>query len=600
MRLLGASVPGLVVILLLLIAFSFNVTDILASEQHSLSTWSAQLNVDAVIRDIDKWYNIGQNASVEFELQRSSKVVFSYTVNVIAEKPFLPGGDFLNSRSNSGSETDFLATRLLVDGVPYRQSGAHTGALSSFETSIEALHAKLILHLSPGNHVVTLQWRKSGNNVISWHTVNRNSDHYGFSGSATIDVLSEHKYLWFKQPLTSDIVRNTEANWKDIKDMTMTFSVPRTWTFVFSYNFLAQPDRSPNKEVFTAPDFLGARLLIDGKAYREAASISHTVTATHTVASLSGSVATTLHPGEHTVSVQWRKWGEVEWRILPAFGGGFAFGRTLLIYASHHPLHFVQPLSEAMIHSGPVENSTWTDVPGTVTTFPVTSQSMVVFSYAINLAQYGNPNMDSWTWDRWSSISTRLVVDGMPYTHTGSASSALVRVVENLKGSLALPLAGGTHTAKLQWRTLGNSTMMWSSFKRVLDGFGGGRQLLAVVHAENMQPVISAPDTAYTLEDVEQFISGIHVVDEDIHLTPDAEVAVRISATSGTVSLLENEGLSFTLGDGDKDQVVAFSGDIHQVNAALQTIKYVFNACMVQMSKFPLRTAEKPNKIIKI
>ena len=145
----------------------------------------------------------------------------------------------------------------------------------------------------------------------------------------------------------------------------------------------------------------------------------------HTVAVLAGAVTLTLRPGAHTVEVQWRKWGEGSWRIVPSFGSGFSFGRSVVVTASHHALTATQPLSDAMIRgnaalvaSGSNSSTGWSDIAGSVSTFTVKDQSRVVFKYAVNLAQYGNPNMDSWTWKRWSSISTRLIVDGQEYSHT--------------------------------------------------------------------------------------------------------------------------------------------------------------------------------------
>ena len=138
-----------------------------------------------------------------------------------------------------------------------------------------------------------------------------------------------------------------------------------------------------------------------------------------------------------------------------------------------------------------------------------------------------------------------------------------------------MDLAAGTHTAKLQWRTFGNSTMSWRTFNTLLNGFGGGRQLLVVVHARNKDPILVVPTANLTAqEDVGTAITGISVADTDDRAGVSEEVAVTIAVQSGTLSLGTTAGVSFSLGDGSNDPVLAFSGPIASVNAALATVTY--------------------------
>ena len=51
----------------------------------------------------------------------------------------------------------------------------------------------------------------------------------------------------------------------------------------------------------------------------------------------------------------------------------------------------------------------------------------VTFTYDVGVTQYGSPDFDSWTYSRWSSIGTRLVVDERPFTHTGAMMDSSVR-----------------------------------------------------------------------------------------------------------------------------------------------------------------------------
>ena len=45
------------------------------------------------------------------------------------------------------SNSDFLAGRLKVDAIPYRQSGSHVSPLSSLESSSRQLSGSLIIEL---------------------------------------------------------------------------------------------------------------------------------------------------------------------------------------------------------------------------------------------------------------------------------------------------------------------------------------------------------------------------------------------------------------------------------------------------------------------
>ena len=79
---------------------------------------------------------------------------------------------------------------------------------------------------------------------------------------------------------------------------------------------------------------------------------------------------------------------------------------------------------------------------------------------------------------------------------------------EILKGEITLTLPVGPHTARLQWRTFGDSVREWSTFQNMLDGFGSSRTLLAMVHAHNSRPVVHAPLLPYNMDE-----------DNIIHLT---------------------------------------------------------------------------------
>ena len=66
-----------------------------------------------------------------------------------------------------------------------------------------------------------------------------------------------------------------------------------------------------------------------------------------------------------------------------------------------------------------------------------------------------------------------------------------VQANEHLIGDVTLTLQRGPHTARLQWRTFGESVREWTTFQTMLDGYASSRTLLAMVHAHNSKPVVS-------------------------------------------------------------------------------------------------------------
>jgi len=97
---------------------------------------------------------------------------------------------------------------------------------------------------------------------------------------------------------------------------------------------------------------------------------------------------------------------------------------------------------------------------------------------------------------------------------------------------------------------------------------------IAVVEApDNYLPTIAFPDRFTVDEDGSAIsVSGISVADRDGDI-----LTVTLSA-QGTLSLGMIEGLAFATGDGDADALLIFSGNIADINAALETLTYAPSA----------------------
>ena len=104
------------------------------------------------------------------------------------------------------------------------------------------------------------------------------------------------------------VTSQTKA-WTNVKDMKITFSTPRKWTLRFLYSIQVSPQNAPNSDVLKKLDFISLRLVVDGMPYRESSAIATSASRTYSTASLAGEVVLELPAGQHTVELQWRKWG---------------------------------------------------------------------------------------------------------------------------------------------------------------------------------------------------------------------------------------------------------------------------------------------------
>jgi hypothetical protein len=149
---------------------------------------------------------------------------------------------------------------------------------------------------------------------------------------------------------------------------------------------------------------------------------------------------------------------------------------------------------------------------------------------------------------------------------TVTATSDNPALVPSAAANLVLGGSGGART--LNVRPLADESGTATITVRVVDSDGGERReaFLLTVNPVNDAPVITAPSSVTTTEDVNlAFIGNISVSDVD-DTTLDA---VTLAATNGTVSLGSTVGLVFSAGDGVGDASMTFSGSVANINAAL-------------------------------
>lgn len=146
---------------------------------------------------------------------------------------------------------------------------------------------------------------------------------------------------------------------------------------------------------------------------------------------------------------------------------------------------------------------------------------------------------------------------------------SLVSINAALNGMQYHPNANFNGSESLQINTsdLGNS------------GTGGSLSdndsLQITVTAVNDAPVVTVPGPQSPVETVPTAFPAITVSDVDFGPTSPSNMRVTISVDgSGSFTLASTTGLSFTAGDGTSDSTMTFTGNLTNINAALNGIIY--------------------------
>ncbi|GMI28951.1 hypothetical protein TrCOL_g5273, partial [Triparma columacea] len=385
--------------------------------------------------------------------------------------------------------------------------------------------------------------------------------HDGFSSGRLLTATAHHRYLLHTEVTTDDTI-STNGTWTDVKDSSLTFTLAEPATLRLLYSMSVKPDYVNPKDEFGMQDDLSACLLIDGYGYRETRSFTTIMSHSFATAQLSRDVVLDLKAGTHTVTLQWRKWGNYarNWRSAPSFLDGYASSRILAVHGERKSIDAIQSLSFATIS----DNAYWHTVSDKVMSFTLYEPTTVLFSYGLPVTQMGNPTLDDWTYERWAEIGARLVVDSIPYVHSASSVDGTSQAYDEMRGSLVLALPAGSHTVALQWRVFkDDDAVSWTSLNRVTLGYQGGEELLMLVNHHSNEPTLVVPEAKRinsTLEDTVSIVTGTFISNINPTLTDEYNVGLTVTCTFGVISLNTVRELTFSVGDGTEDEVMYFSG----------------------------------------
>ena len=147
-------------------------------------------------------------------------------------------------------------------------------------------------------------------------------------GSVTTDKIADRAVtdIWYLAP-TSTVTINSNTNWTDIADTSLTFSLNASAKVFLTYSINAGPNRNPGS------DLLVTRLVVDEVPYSSSASHYQPYCSGDCNVNLNGNLVLDLEPGQHTVTLQWRSLGNaVSWSNNPTWADGIA-ARTITALA---------------------------------------------------------------------------------------------------------------------------------------------------------------------------------------------------------------------------------------------------------------------------
>jgi hypothetical protein len=299
-------------------------------------------------------------------------------------------------------------------------------------------------------------------------------------------------FHWSASPSTIDSL-NTTGSWFPLKGTVIQFRLPKeptgkSWRIFIQYTVRATIESSINTTNgvrFLQPrtsevtkDYIGARVTLDGQAYRLGGSLGIAESGNN-FAEIKGALVIDILEGQHSVSLQWKKWGKVS--LQSSSNKWISTSRWISAFSESSFIDAVQPLKEAKLIS-----KNWTFVTGMTLNFehpfdrkihkrfPTMITSPVLAFYRMQV------RADSTDLKTVSSVSARILLDETPLEESVSnfalvlnAKSPSPSTLGQVSGTARLPKSAlvGKHTLFVQWRIIGESNCTWSSSPSFLDGW---------------------------------------------------------------------------------------------------------------------------------
>jgi hypothetical protein len=120
--------------------------------------------------------------------------------------------------------------------------------------------------------------------------------------------------IWAAQP-TTDVLISVSGSWQAVADTSIQFSLDRAAIVFCTYSINVQPDQNPGG------DWLGTSLAVDNTRGNASGSHYQPYTSGDSNGNLNGNLVLELKAGDHTVTLQWCKYGSTvaSWRSSPSW-----------------------------------------------------------------------------------------------------------------------------------------------------------------------------------------------------------------------------------------------------------------------------------------
>lgn len=427
---------------------------------------------------------------------------------------------------------------------------------------LKELSSSFVVNMSTGVHAVSLQWKKIGTQISKW-VIAPVSAGSGY----TLAALANHDVIWHLNDV-SDMIISAENVWKPLSNK-LKFELDINSNVTIGYSVSIQPQVGKFIKDLGL-EMIEVRIVLDDIPYYLGTTTYGTSTWNPLTGNIYSYISLNLPSGNHQIYLQWRKMGTAftNWMSAPSLYDGFASSRNLFVMLEKSEVVQYVGHTRSILSS----DGEWKTVGDSQITFTLNRETSLLIEYALPITQLSNPNFDSYSWDQLVTVSSRLLIDNIPYTYAGKSVGAMSKTVINLYGNLAIIMPVGSHTISLQWRV--DQDVNWLVLNEFSDGFLGSERLLIFETSSNSMPSLVAPSNISTDENIAMRVRGVYVNDSDSLYVENFKLDIKISVNTGTISF----DISPTdLSHGNlhiPTNYVSFYDTIDAVNAVLSTMTY--------------------------
>ena len=193
--------------------------------------------------------------------------------------------------------------------------------------------------------------------------------------------------------------------------------------------------------------------------------------------------------------------------------------------------------------------------------------------------ELGNENV-------FGAMQSRVVIDGVTYSDTGSIRSSSNRQLSTSFGNIGVVLSAGQHLISLQWKADG---IDWQTIGKVSGGFTKDVELMTIITSENQAPTITTPfqqlsgngskSAIYAISSFEHnvlHLEGIKVDDVDEDLSVAYYCVLQLVCQKGKLSFasIPYAMRDYLYEDEGAGSILIMNDTLTNINEALADVIY--------------------------